>query len=295
MRALVALALLVATLRLSAATMEAPAVRVLRRRLVLSTGAAIAEVRLTRYRLRLRRGTTLLTTEHSHGGTFYEREGTRHQLRRVRRVDPLADGAVLGVDTDEGPQATVTLRWLTQRTLEVTMEPPLPEGVTALGARWRSPASEAIYGLTERLRDSPPLAPGVVDIPRDDFMPVEVGSLDRRGEAVEMYVLPTIALYRRSTRARAATGSPSAEPSPGASTSPAPIRPRSSSGSRRGRAPRAAVSGFTSSSAPSTRPSSTSTPRSPAGRSSRPTGRSSTGAGVTSSWSERPRTSMERR
>jgi alpha-glucosidase (family GH31 glycosyl hydrolase) len=190
-------ALLLATPSPPATAVEAATVRVTRARdrLRVATDAAVAEIRLARYRLRLRRGATLLATEHRDGGVFYERQGARHHLGRVRAVTPLSDGAALGVSTDEGTEATVTLRWLTQRTLEVTVEPPMREAVTALGARWRSPASEAIYGLTERLRDSPPLAPGVVDIPRDDFMPVEVGSLDRRGETVEMYVLPSIALY----------------------------------------------------------------------------------------------------
>src|SRR5581483_1180004 len=52
-----------------------------------------------------------------------------------------------------------------------------------------------VYGLTERLRDSPPRAPGTIDVPQDDVMPVEVGSLDRRGETVEMRVVPTFSVY----------------------------------------------------------------------------------------------------
>src|SRR5207247_1570794 len=108
---------------------------------------------------------------------------------------PREDGVVLTVDTDEGAPATVTLAWLTPRTLEVTMEPPEPVALVAVGDRWRSPRSEAIYGLTERLRDSPPIADGVVDIPTDDAKPPQVGSLDRRGETVAMYVRPTFSLY----------------------------------------------------------------------------------------------------
>src|SRR6185369_15889244 len=58
-----------------------------------------------------------------------------------------------------------------------------------------SPRTEKIYGLTERLRDSPLLAPGILDVPQDDVVPVEVGSLNRRGETVEMRVLPTFSIY----------------------------------------------------------------------------------------------------
>jgi len=164
-------------------------------RLRLTTAAAAAEVALARYRLRVLAHGRLLTAEHPAGGVFYERAGGAHRLGRVRATAPREDGVVLTVDTDEGAPATVTLAWLTPRTLEVTMEPPEPATLVAVGDRWRSPPSEAIYGLTERLRDSPPIADGVVDIPTDDAKPPQVGSLDRRGETVAMYVRPTFSLY----------------------------------------------------------------------------------------------------
>src|SRR2546426_12126659 len=85
-----------------------------------------------------------------------------------------------------------SLVWLTPRTLEVTVDPPEPATLSAVGDRWRSPRSEVIYGLTERLRDSPPIADGLIDIPREDVKPAPVGSLDRRGETVAMYVRPTV-------------------------------------------------------------------------------------------------------
>jgi alpha-D-xyloside xylohydrolase len=180
--------------------------------LYLETSAARAEVRLARYRLRFRarQHGTLMTAEDSRGGVFYERDGVTHGLGRVRAVAEIEDGAELTVDTDEGAPATVTLRWLTRRTLEVTVVLPSPETVTAVGNRFRSSQSEQIYGLTERLRDSRPLAEGVIDIPEEDVTPVrcdqggaaamrrclrDAGTLDRRGETVEMYVRPTIALY----------------------------------------------------------------------------------------------------
>lgn len=198
-RALAGAALALGLVTAPAGAVEPAEVSVERRagRLRVASGEGVADVRLARFRLRLgaRSGRSLATSEPSRGGVFYERAGTSHSLGRVREVTDTGDGVRLTVDTDEGSAATVTLRWLTQRTLEVTVEPPAPESLTAIGERWRSPKSERIYGLTERLRDSPPLAAGVIDIPVDDVRPVEVGSLDRRGETVEMYVRPTIALY----------------------------------------------------------------------------------------------------
>jgi alpha-glucosidase (family GH31 glycosyl hydrolase) len=163
----------------------------------LATPDAVAEVRLRRYRLRWRSahdGKTL-AREVRTGSLFYERGEQLVGVDGVTAVAALPDGADLTVDTGEGLPATVRLRFPTSRTLEVVFEPPAAATVTAVGDRWRSPRSEAIYGLTERLRDSPPLSPGIVDIPEDDIRPPEAGSLDRRGETVEMRILPTFSLY----------------------------------------------------------------------------------------------------
>jgi alpha-glucosidase (family GH31 glycosyl hydrolase) len=161
------------------------------------TGAANAQIRLGRWGLRVRdRGTgRLLTRELGSGGLFYERAGVVHRLGAITDVATLPDGVRLTVATDEGTPATVTVRFLTRRTLEVALDPPDAAGVGAMGDRFRSPRRERIYGLTERLRDSPIFAPGVIDVPTDDVRPVEVGSLDRRGETVEMRVTPTFSIY----------------------------------------------------------------------------------------------------
>jgi alpha-D-xyloside xylohydrolase len=163
----------------------------------LTTDAAQVEVARRRFRLRVRdRGARrVVVREDAAGGLFYERAGVRHGLGAVTGVTLVPGGVRLTVDTDEGRPATVTLRFPRARTLEVALDPPDPATVDAMGERLRSPAREAIYGLTERLRDSPPLAPGVVDIPLDDIVPPEVGSLDRRGETVSMRILPTFSIY----------------------------------------------------------------------------------------------------
>jgi alpha-glucosidase (family GH31 glycosyl hydrolase) len=164
----------------------------------LSTGKASAEVRLARFRLRVRdRKGALYTSEANDGGPFFERVGgtSAVTLGRVQSFVKTGDGAVLTVATGESEPTSVTLRWTTDRTLEVTVEPPAPETLAALGDRFRSPGSEAIYGLTERLRDSPLAFGGALEIPEDDATPQEVGSLNRRGETVEMLVRPTFSLY----------------------------------------------------------------------------------------------------
>ncbi|UCE85745.1 MAG: glycoside hydrolase family 31 protein [Deltaproteobacteria bacterium] len=166
-------------------------------RVRIATDLAAADVRLGRVRITLhdvaRR--KVLTREPRDGGLFYERGGRRYGLGAVTGVTALSDGVRLDVAAEEGLSAALTLRFLTRRTLELTLEPPLPETVAAFGGRLRSPHGERVYGLTERLRDSPLLAPGVIDIPVDDVRPPEVGSLDRRGEIVEMRVRPTFSLY----------------------------------------------------------------------------------------------------
>jgi alpha-glucosidase (family GH31 glycosyl hydrolase) len=95
------------------------------------------------------------------------------------------------VDTDGG-DGEVRLRWRTPRALDVEFLPPDPDAVTDFSDRWRLADGEAIYGLTERARDSISFFGGP---PIGELIPREVGSLDRRGETVEMLVRPTVALY----------------------------------------------------------------------------------------------------
>ncbi len=161
----------------------------------LVAGPVVAEVRRSPLRLRLLAGGKTLVREPSDGGLFYERNGTAHGLGAVRDARRVGDGVQLDVETDEGGSATVTVRFLTRRTLEVELVPPDPASVNAVGERLRSPANERIYGLTERLRDSPVIQAGVLDFSRDDIAPPEVGSLDRRGETVEMRIIPTFSIY----------------------------------------------------------------------------------------------------
>jgi alpha-glucosidase (family GH31 glycosyl hydrolase) len=179
-----------------ALAVEAPSVRTRgsARKLTLTTQDARLQVRGKRFQL-VFRAKGVVARDQDEGGLFYERAGTRVGIGAVTDVRELDAGVVLTADTDEGQPATITLRFRTSRTLEVVLEPSSPDGVTAFGTSLRSPDTEVIYGLTERLRDSPPFAPPTIEQPVEDSKPVEVGSLDRRGETVEMLVRPTFSLY----------------------------------------------------------------------------------------------------
>jgi alpha-glucosidase (family GH31 glycosyl hydrolase) len=166
-------------------------------RILLATAAARAEVLRApcRFELYAAGSSEPVASERALGGLFYERGGARHELGAVRSVRSLPDGAELEVATSEGPPARLTLRWLTPRTLEVTLEPSEPATLAALGDRFALAPGERIYGLSERPRDSRVILPGRLEVPIEELVPVDAGTLDRRGEIVEMIVKPTVSLY----------------------------------------------------------------------------------------------------
>ena len=77
--------------------------------------------------------------------------------------------------------------------MRVVFHPPL--GVDEFGDAWALAPGERIYGLSERLTDSRPLnnVPGILQI--DEINPRAVGSLDRRGEKIDMLVQGTVGVY----------------------------------------------------------------------------------------------------
>jgi alpha-D-xyloside xylohydrolase len=176
-----------------------------RTRIVGPRGVAAVDVYLAPFRLELRDAGTdasAVASQPAGGAFFFARGGERHSLVAAESDRAADGGLVFAVATSEedplagvSAPADVTVRFVSPRAVEVVVAPAAPESVGEIGTRWASPLDEAIYGLTERLRDSPPLSPGTIDIPADDVRPPEVGSLDRRGETVEMFVLPTFSVY----------------------------------------------------------------------------------------------------
>jgi alpha-glucosidase (family GH31 glycosyl hydrolase) len=159
--------------------------------------------------LRLRFGPVLaapIAEQVAGGSVTYERDGVSFALGRVVSHVLLDDFSLrLYVHTTEPYtiEAAVTLEWLTERALRVTIEPPpqspfLPPDAplrlpVAVSDAYRLTQSELIYGLTERIRDSQAIGRNAFMI--EDIQPVEAGSLNRRGETIAMYVWPTFSLY----------------------------------------------------------------------------------------------------
>lgn len=176
---------------------SAVTVRLEKEHVVVTSTAVQVIVRRQPFLLAFRERSTgqLLTQTTSESGFFYTRGDASPGVRSVSAVEPRPTGARMLVQTTEGKEGSVEVEFLTSRTVRVRFVPPEPASTTGIGARWQSPPDERIYGLTERLRDSPVLLPGIADIPAEDTRPPEAGSLDRRGEQVEMFIRPTIAVY----------------------------------------------------------------------------------------------------
>lgn len=159
-----------------------------------------ADVRIRKHPFRItvrnpNTGSEILTGTDA-ASIWYERGEKRHVLERVLHTESEGDRLRLWVDSDDAEPTVVTVRRESDRTIEFTVTPPTDAGPpSALGASWKSPGDEAFYGLTERLRDSELVGWGEVGLPYDELFPPEVGSLDRRGEQIEMFVRPTIAVY----------------------------------------------------------------------------------------------------
>jgi alpha-glucosidase (family GH31 glycosyl hydrolase) len=127
-------------------------------------------------------------------GALGWREGER-TVTLGNVVESDRSGRTLRLDVESGGEtSTVALTWRTDRTLEVELEPPDGTVATDFSDAYTLAAGEVIYGLSERVQ--PPGEESVPGLPpASELDPQETGSLDRRGEVVEMYVQPTMAIY----------------------------------------------------------------------------------------------------
>jgi alpha-D-xyloside xylohydrolase len=117
---------------------------------------------------------------------FVVRNDTEARAYRASAANLDGDGATLDVTFADGSSGTIDVSATATDTVRVTVTPDDPTGVTAWGVDTSLSPGELVYGLTERIVDS------VVD---SEIEPKEVGSLDRRGEVVSMYVTPTMSGY----------------------------------------------------------------------------------------------------
>lgn len=159
----------------------------------LDSGEAVVSWAESPFELRVDAG-DWLTLQGSAPMVFVGQDGERVLTGDVAATSAVDDAVELQVQTSTGEPARVGLRWTSARSLRVSIEPP-PGAFVALEDAWRLADGELIYGLTERLRDSEMIAPLLNGPMLEDIVPVEVGSLDRRGEIVEMFVHPTFSLY----------------------------------------------------------------------------------------------------
>lgn len=116
---------------------------------------------------------------------FHDRRTPRSASVRVLDVDPTM--VSLGVRFFDGIRGTVVLEAVTGRTLAVRMTADDPAThVTGWGQHLALQQNERIYGLTERT---------VSDLIDSEVEPTAAGTLDRRGEVVDMSIIPTISAY----------------------------------------------------------------------------------------------------
>jgi alpha-glucosidase (family GH31 glycosyl hydrolase) len=168
-------------------------------RLVFRTGSAAVEVERAAFHLALQDAAGHTLASQAADGVRFTCGDAECAVGAIRSYVLGASSAAgrtlsLEVETDAGP-GRIELTWHTQRTVELRFTPPDPERVTHFSDAYALAAGELIYGLTERLTDSRPInnAPGLPPI--DELRPREVGSLDRRGETIDMLVRATYGLY----------------------------------------------------------------------------------------------------
>ena len=118
-------------------------------------------------------------------GLYFTIAGQRVSLDQLAASHATPTELQLTVATTAGA-ASVALSFPREGVVRVAMTPPADAHAQAAGERLVSPADERIYGLIERT---------VSGIGPSEYVPQEVGSLDRRGTQVTMSVMNSIALY----------------------------------------------------------------------------------------------------
>ncbi len=98
----------------------------------------------------------------------------------------LADDRVTLLVASAAGQARVEVSFPRPGVARVALTPPAAATADYAGLRLASPRSEAVYGLIERIESS---------VGSSEFIPEEVGTLDRRGTVVEMQLTCSLALY----------------------------------------------------------------------------------------------------
>jgi alpha-D-xyloside xylohydrolase len=117
-------------------------------------------------------------------GLFFVSSGKRVYLDRVEGVSVQGDRGIVTAGTGLGV-ATLEVSFLEEGVARLELTPPAAAQAFSAGERFVSPQGEALYGLIERMVTNPL---------QNEYIPREVGSLDRRGTIVLMIVVPTVSI-----------------------------------------------------------------------------------------------------
>jgi alpha-glucosidase (family GH31 glycosyl hydrolase) len=153
---------------------------------VASTGRFQVEVATDPLRLEARMGGEPVAAQADGGGLYLVRGGQVVAAESASVDVASEEGLVFGVTFADGSDGELEVTPVTEGTVHITLTPDDPTGVTHWGERLATPRDELVYGLTERI---------VTDFTQSEVAPTEVGSLNRKGEVVEMFVRPTISAY----------------------------------------------------------------------------------------------------
>lgn len=162
--------------------------------LSLDSGEAVVTVEVDPFRLVVEAADGVRVAQ-APAVTFIAEDGASDAVKAVESTTLDGETLRVVVATASGDPATVELRWTASRSLRVAVTPPWGAEVASIGDGFELEGDELVYGLTERLRDSNVMSEDTNGPMVEDMFPVEEGSLDRRGETVEMFVRPTMSLY----------------------------------------------------------------------------------------------------
>ena len=120
-------------------------------------------------------------------GLYIVRGGTAQGVTSATGSSTADDAVAFDVVFADASTGTIEIRSDGRAdSVRVAITPDDLANVTAWGERFASPPDEIIYGLTERITD---------DLAASEIFPEEVGSLDRKGETVTMWVQFTMSGY----------------------------------------------------------------------------------------------------
>jgi len=125
----------------------------------------------------------------SEASLAYKRGSSEYRLVQVESYLQSGNQVAFTCTTTEGADAVVTIEFLDNGSFFIEFSPPTPATVTRVSETLIAQNNERYYGLIERI-----ISDGAKGND-SELRPKEVGSLDLRGETVDMWVDDTISIY----------------------------------------------------------------------------------------------------